>query len=275
MSAFHHDAAIKTKILAELDAGTVPDNDASAETLSVWADGAGLPPALVLLATYLTRGEDESGQRFLRTLLEPAEPGANLIPVAHSWVVWAWENAPAPLCVASDDPRYRDAGEAMVSLHRRVAAGDTVESGVWRSVRGALNRLANGNDVMADAASVLAAGSWDFATVPGAAHDMANAWDKAEMSRINREQNWTDADRGRIQEIIIEQRGIAEERLGKDAERSALTTAMVAQLDTLNDPHLFRNRDVRDLVLAAFEQLRKASSAALIELVHATTQVEA
>jgi hypothetical protein len=284
MNAFHNDAAIKAELLQSLDRNdTLPmPSAANPAELIAWADEVGIPQALALLMTHLAHGEGAAAKAFVRDFLTIIEPGADTKPIAHRWVQWAWNDAPEPLKSFVDDPALLAAGNDAVALHVRVANGETLDRSTWRSTRSKLNAFTALAGDAGAAAAVLAASSWDYETVPGAASDMASSWEKMDMSRIRFAENWGEEQDARVQQIIIEEREKAEVKLGLAAgeepdatarHRELLVKEMLAAMDRLDEPLLRRNADMRERIVAAFERLRCDGRQALLSLLAPPTTV--
>jgi hypothetical protein len=278
VKAFQDDPGHKANLLATLDRGDelpLIGAQESPDAIIAWATGAGFEPAFVLLVEQLARGGDE-GRTFVREMLEAIPVGADLRQVPHRWVLWAWHGAAENLRSFMNESGFRDAGTDAAVLHARVANGAVVDKREWREVRSRLNLLASGNDDAALAASVLAASCWDYATVPGAAADMASAWEQMVMARVSRDENWGDADRTRVQQLIIGARSTAEDRVGPlghsaareegaaGAHKQQIVDTMLTLLNESGDPDLIRNRDVNEKMGEARSLLRTRVRKSLI-----------
>jgi hypothetical protein len=226
----------------------------------------------VLLTGHLARGD--KAVAFIQRCLEAIEPGADVTSVPHRWAVWLWQGAPEPLCATVANSDCLAASEAAVGLHRRAAGGESIARQEWRQARAVLGRLAEGDTDAAAAASVLAAACWDFHSVPGAAADMASTREKMMMASIRREEGWGTVQMEAVQQIIVEQRNIAEAKVGPQVEgadvdesRKRLSAEILRLLGQLNSPLLRQNARINERVKASIARLRDAGQNALIELV--------
>ena len=283
-SAFRADPQIKDDLLAalaETDPTPLTQRGVPQPELVAWAEQMGLPPAFVLLAAHVCQRFNAATPANLlaRDLICSVAPGAALGAVPHLFAVWAWESAPEPLFGLMRSPDHRDAGAEMIALHRRVAAGEAVDRSVWRAARSRLNRLGEGDDDQAAAATVLAACAWDYDTTPGAALDMFNAWEKLMTERILAKDGWGEAETIRLQQLIRDLKLVAQARIGPapddaDAEAvaahsSRVVAELVALVNGSDDPLPNRKAALNATMGEACNALREQGDAALLALVGA------
>jgi len=278
--AFHGDPAVKAELLAELEAGVVaPLSVSGPETpdAAAWAARVGLPLALVLLTAHLGRAVSH----LPLALVAAIEPGATIVAVAHLAPLWAWDGAPDPLRPMMVSAIGQAAGVEAVSLHRRMAAGGAVSRAEWRAVRASLGRLGQwagegGRNDEALAATVMAACCWDYATAPGAAVDMLNAWEGLVTERLRRADGWGEAEDELFQQLIRAQRTLALEALGPEptddpeaakAHGRELVERLLERLNTSQDPLPARKAALNERIAAARTELREQIAGALLGIV--------
>ena len=218
------------------------------------------------------------------SLLAAIAPGADIAAVAHRFAIWAWEAAPERLCEIMRSPAFHVAGGEVVDLHRRAAAGEAIDRGVWRTARATLGRLSEGGDEQALAAAVLAACAWDYRTTPGAAVDMVTAWLMLIAARLRAADGWGEAEDLRMQRTIGEQRLIAEERVGPapdedDADAFAAHSKRVIDelltlVNTSVEPFSLRKAALNTRLGEARNTFRRQGASALLSLVRACAPAE-
>jgi hypothetical protein len=290
MRAFHSDPLLKAKLRAEFagsEAASVAAPRPSALELTDWARAAGLPAALVLLAAHLDdRGRSGNDQptettSFLADLVELVEPGAPVSGLAGQWTLWAWNAAAEPLKSFAVSVEVLDAGEALMALHTRAATGIEVGRGEWRAARARLGRLSEQDGEDASAAAVIAACAWDYEVVPGAAADLAVAWEQRLMARASEAAGWSNADSASLQALISGARALAEAELGPEPARDELEDfadyrrRLVGEIQTRlgasDNPLLARNAEKRARVLGATSAFREDARKALLSLAAGST----
>jgi hypothetical protein len=290
VSAFHGNPAIKAAVLAALDRDPpiplVEPGGARETVLVEWANEIGLAPALVLLAARLAPSNSlvvEGGPTaFARELLSAIDVGAEVAGVPHAWIAWAWDGATEPLRACMQSADVIEAGAQVIGLHRRATAADPVARGEWRVARARLSSLAQAKDEQGLAASMLAAGAWDFALAPGAADDALGVWEGMFRTRIRRVDGWGEAEDDRLEAVLGKVRPMLREYIGTNPGRAdkeahaiyleRLGNGLAALMSEQDDPIWDRHVALQKAIGAVLSGLRQDGRCAIVRLTQEASQ---
>jgi hypothetical protein len=152
------------------------------EELLAWAETNAFAPATVLLTARLAGSEyldprtrGEGAAEFVQGVVAalPAQQGKGSAP--RDWLFRLYDGVPTSIrsrLVEDGDVR---AADAVIAMHKSVAAGATIDAKAWREAR---KRFVATISPSAPAAVVQAilASMWDLDSSPGAIADVAESW---------------------------------------------------------------------------------------------------
>jgi hypothetical protein len=122
----------------------------------------------------------------------------------------------------------------------------------------------------------MAACCWDYATAPGAAVDMLNAWEGLVSERLRQADGWGGAEDERFQQLIRAQRSLALEALGPEpsddpeaavAHGRRLLELLLERLNSSEDPLPARKAALNERIVAARARLREQIAGARRQIV--------
>ncbi|MCW0199448.1 hypothetical protein [Sphingopyxis sp.] len=217
--AFGGDAVRKSKLIAALSrAITQKDRDHPlfrfGEGLDIFASDHGLDEAFVRLVVAILPSQGatfEAAEAHLLTPLAALAPGAPARRAVHGWVVRAWDGNADPLQGWVNEPAAITACEALIALHRRLAAGEHVDLAVWPQMRAMLRKARPADRIAAAAFETISAAAWDVDTSPGVVSDVAQSWFEAIMVRADAQVGWTQEDSRQLRDHVRDLNRRAEE----------------------------------------------------------------
>ena len=175
----HEDAVADGGDANELDPGMFV-NALRSEELIAWAKSNAFDLATVLLAARLAGGEyldprirAEGAADFLQAAATAflADQGRQGAP--HRWLLRLYGGVPTSIRSRLVDEGDVRAADAVMAMHKEVAAGGSIDPKAWREAR---KRFGATVSPATPAAQAILASMWNPETSPGAIADVAESW---------------------------------------------------------------------------------------------------